>query len=387
MVLAMLVSGYVDLHMHIAAHLTVPVYGAGPEAEAPPGLTNLHGLEPQIFVDQLSQPGPALIVSLAYANPFATVFESRRSMRARMERQLDFVEAFALRHADRFGWAKTPEEARTIIASGRTAIVHGIEGATKILSGPDDAKFWAERGVAVITPVHLADNEIGGAWCQEGSLRWLNLPGCQRESNPATHALTKQGPARIRDLIDAGIVIDLAHTSDASFAEIVPILRERGVAPVYTHVTADAVRRDPTALTDAQLLEIAGLGGLVGVTANIAHMRPDPLPPGLSTEHCPDTIDDFRLHWDHVVRVTAGQPVGWGSDFQGGVDHIAPKYGLRGCAPAAPTADTFDVEGLAHTGLVEPMFAHLAAAGSDRAPLEASAERFLAIWGRARGER
>lgn len=381
--LAAPVHGYVDLHVHLAAHLTVPVYGEGPEAEAPPGLTNLHALEPQLFVDQLAEPGPTILVSLAYANPFATVFESRRSMRARMDRQLDYVEGFCARHADRFGWAKTPEDARTIIASGRTAIVHGIEGATKILAGPDDATYWASRGVAVITPVHLADNEIGGAWCQEGGLRWLNLPGCQRESDPATHGLTAQGPARIRDLLDAGIVIDLAHTSDASFAEIVPILRERGVVPVYTHVTADAVGRDPTAITDAQLAEIQVLGGLVGVTANLAHMRPDPVPDSLDDEHCPGTIDDFRLHWDHVVGVAAGAPVGWGSDFQGGVDHIGPRLGLRGCAPAPATADTFDVEGLAHAGLVEPMFAHLAAAGSNRAPLDASAERFLTIWERS----
>ncbi|GDX79384.1 hypothetical protein LBMAG42_11950 [Deltaproteobacteria bacterium] len=377
------ISGYVDLHIHLAAHLTVPVYGAGPEAKAPSGLTNLHALEPQIFAEQLAEPGPTILVSLAYANPFATVFESRRSMRARMDRQLDFVEALCARHSERFGWAKTPEEARSIIASGRTAIVHGIEGATKILSGAEDATYWATRGVAVITPVHLADNEIGGAWCQEGSLRWLNLPGCQRESDPATHGLTGQGPARVRDLIDAGIVVDLAHTSDASFAEIVPILRERGVAPVYTHVTADAVRRDPTALSDAQLVEITRLGGLVGVTANLAHMRPDPVPPGLAAEHCPGTIDDFRLHWDHVVALSPGAPVAWGSDFQGGVDHIGPTHGLKGCSPAPSTADTFDIEGLAHTGLVEPMFAHLAAAGSDRAPLDASAERFLTIWERS----
>ena len=112
-------------------------------------------------------------------------------------------------------------------------------------------------------------------------------------------------------------------------------------------------------------------------------MRPDPAPVGLSAEHCGGTIDDFRLHWDHIVGLTAGQPVAWGSDFQGGVDHIGPTLGLKGCSPAPPMADTFDVEGLAHTGLVEPMFAHLAAAGSSRAPLDASAERFLTIWERS----
>lgn len=384
------IHGYADLHMHIAAHLTVPIYGTGPERKPPAKQTNLHALQPQIFLDQLSQPGPTIIVSLAYANPFATVFESRRSMRARIERQLAFVEAFCVRNAQHFGCAKSPQHAREIVESGRKAIVHGIEGATKILDGRADAEHWAALGVAVITPVHLADNEIGGAWCQGGSLRWLNLPGCRKQAKaPELRGLTESGPAQIHALIDAGIVVDLAHTSDASFAEIVPILRDREVAPVYTHVTARSISGDSTALADTQFLEIQGLGGLVGVTANIAHLRPDPVPGNLEGDHCPHSIDDFRLHWDHFTALASGDPVAFGSDFQGGVDHVGPKYGPRGCseAPTSRAPSDFDTLGLAHPGLVEPMFTELAGAGSDRAALDISAERFLQIWETARAQR
>ena len=378
--------GYVDLHVHLAAHLTVPVYGAGPEAKPPAGLTNRHGLSAHLFASQLEAPGPSLLVSLAYANPFATVFETKVSMWARLERQLAYVEAFVSRHSARFGFARTPEEARAIITSGRTAVVHGLEGATLVLDSPEDAARWAARGVAVITPVHLADNELGGAWCQGGDLAILNLPGCQRERrDPMQHGLTAAGKARLHDLVDVGIIIDMAHLSDASFSEAAAILRERSAAPVYTHVTADAVRPDPTALTDAQLREIAALGGLAGVTANQMHLPPLSAA-ALPADHCRGSVDDFALHWAHIVSVTGGAPLGWGSDFQGGVAHIGPKYGPRGCAaaPAGRAANAFDLSGLAHAGMVQPMFDALAAAGADLAPLLSSTEQFLTVWERDR---
>lgn len=380
------VSGYVDLHIHLAAHLAVPIYGDGPDAPLPERVTNRHALRPQIFAEDLT--GPSILVSLAYANPFLTAFETRRSMRARIERQLAYVQAFGTRHADRFGLARDPDEARAIIDSGRIAIVSGIEGATKILGEPGDAEHWVSRGVSVVTPIHLADNEIGGALCQSGALVVLNLPGClgQRLA-PRKQGLTSRGFASVQALIDAGVVIDVAHTSPPSFEDMLGLLDARDVAPVYSHATARAVRDDRGALSDAQIAGIYGLGGLVGITANIGSVAPDPPPSGLPASHCPGSIDDLRLHWDHLSAVAAGAPVAWGSDFQGGISHIRPKYGPEGCtatrADGAPL-DAFDREGLSRPGLVAPMFDQLAASGADRGPLDTSAERFLEIWARAR---
>ena len=384
------VHGYVDLHIHLAAHLAVPVYGRGLDTTPPERRDNRHGLQQQLHTADLRAPGPAVLVSLAYANPMSTDFETRRSMRARIERQLAYVEAWCAKHADRFGLARSPEEARAILAEGRTAVVHGIEGATKILFDAEDARGWADRGVAVVTPIHLADNRIGGAWCQEGVLGLLNVPGCWDEAlGPKRHGLTDFGAARVGDLMDAGIIVDLAHASDASFADGIGLLRARGVAPVYTHVGAAAVRNDSTALTDAELRDVYALGGLVGVTANLSHLRPRPVPESLPPEHCPGSIDDYRLQWDHIVGIAAGAPVGWGSDFQGGINHLGPVYGRRGCpdAPVGRPLEAFDAEGLSNAALVEPMFARLAEGGSDRAPLDASAERFLTIWETARAHR
>jgi microsomal dipeptidase-like Zn-dependent dipeptidase len=374
------VSGAVDLHIHLAAHLAVPVYGIGPEATPPAHPSNLHSLQPQIFLEDLEKPGPSILVSLAYADPFLTVLESHASMSARIQRQLDYVEAFGKKHADHFGVAHTPSEARNILASGRTVIVQGIEGATKILENPEDARHWAEEGVAVVTPIHLSDNSIGGAWCQEGFLRVLNLPGCRLEKrDPGRHGL--KDPDRIGDLLDAGIVVDLAHMSHQSFADTIAILAARGRPPVYSHVIADAIRQDSIALTDSEFAQIQALHGLVGVTPNLSHLRPRPLP-DLPPSHCPNTLDDFRLQWDYIVHRFAGDPVAWGSDFQGGIDHLGPRFGPRGCAdsPVGRPLLPFDTQGLSSPAMVEPLFAQLSAEGSDIRPLQASAQRFLEIW-------
>ncbi len=380
------ITGYVDLHIHLAAHLAVPVYGRGPDRPPPARQTPSHALQPQIFVDQLS--GPRILVSLAYANPFTAEASTPEAMRRHIQRQLDYVEALCAAHPDRFGLARTPAEARAVVASGRIAVVHGIEGATGILGGDADARAWASQGVAVITPVHLADNEIGGSWCQDGRLAVLNLPGCREERRaPERHGLTATGGDRIRALVDAGIIVDLAHAADATFAQIMDILEARGVAPVYTHAISATVRDDSIAMSADQIRRLYASGGLAGMTANADHLRPIPLPsdPPLPAAHCPGSVDDFRLHWDGFNAITAGEPVAWGSDFQGGVDHPRPAFGPDGCAdaPEGREITEFDVKGLAHTGMVEPMFARMAADGSDRRPLDASAERFLVIWERA----
>ena len=376
------IAGYADLHIHIGAHLAVPVYGKGPDAALPEGRTHAHGLVPQLTTDELAAPGPSVLVSLAYANPFKTDFESRRSMAAHIERQLTFVDGWAAAHADRFAVAGSPAEARDIVRSGRKAMLHGIEGATKALDSEADAQRWAARGVAVITPVHLADNRFGGAWCQSGPLALLNVPGCLDDVfAPRRRGLTPAGEQAVDWLVRAGIVVDLAHLSHAAFSDALGRLERAGVAPVQTHITAAAVRADPTAMTDAELRRFTAAGGLAGLTANLGHMPPNPAPGRVA---CRGSIDDFRAHWDHVVGVLGGAPLAWGSDFQGGVDHLRPKFGPQGCGAAPAEATEFDTRGLARADLVEPMFAALASAGSDRAPLEASAERLLALWEQAR---
>jgi microsomal dipeptidase-like Zn-dependent dipeptidase len=346
-----------------------------------------HATRPSLFQAELARSDAAIFVSLAYANPFATAFETRASMRRRVERQLAYVESFCAEHADLYTLARTPAEARAALAAGRRVFVHGIEGATKLVADAADAQRWARRGVAVVTPVHLADNELGGSMCMEGSLALFNVPGCRETRAPDHHGLTPEGEGAVRAMMDAGIVIDLAHGSPRTFADIVAIERERHVAPLYTHVTARAVRDVANAVSDPELRAIYELGGLVGVTANLHGIEPLPARPDAG---CPGSIDDLRLHWDHVVSVAGGAPVAWGSDFQGGVDHLRPKYGPAGCTATRPDGqplDAFDTQGLAHVGLTTAMFAHLAADGSDRAPLDRSAERFLRIWELARGER
>jgi microsomal dipeptidase-like Zn-dependent dipeptidase len=385
------VHGYVDLHIHLAAHLAVPVYGDGPASPMPAKPSARHALRPQLFAAELERADATILVSLAYAHPFTTAFETRRTMAERVGRQLAFVEDFCRQHSARFTCVRTPAEARAAIAGGRTAIVQGVEGATRLVVEPADAAAWAARGVVVVTPVHLADNPIGGALCMGGGLALLNLRGCVRQAlGPSGHGLTRRGVELVGAMMDAGMVLDLAHTSPASFRDLYTLVAARRVAPVYTHVQAQALTGVASALSDEELRAIYRLHGLVGVTSNVHGMTPRPRPAELPTDYCPGSIDDFAMHYDHVVDVVVGAPLGWGSDFQGGISHPRPKYGPKGCRPMpsdGSATDAVDTLGLAHVGLTPAWFRHLAAGGSDRAPLDASAERFLQIWERARGER
>ena len=143
-------------------------------------------------------------------------------------------------------------------------------------------------------------------------------------------------------------------------------------------MTAAAVREDPVALSDDEFRAVEALQGLVGVTSALSPLPPRPPPAVLPEDSCEGSVTDFKLQWDHIVQVTGGAPVAWGSDFQGGVDHPRPQYGPHGCkdAPTNRAMDAFDVQGLTNPGMVDPMFAHLWAMGSDRRPLDASAQRF-----------
>lgn len=218
-----------------------------------------------------------------------------------------------------------------------------------------------------------------------GSYSWFNLPGCRLERRePEAHGLTELGKEMAARMMEAGMVMDLAHASPQTFEDLIGIIAKEGAAPIISHVSARAIRDVPEATSDLQLAGIYGLKGLVGVTANLHNLLPTVKSPG-----CPGTIDDFRLHWDHVVQMAAGAPVGWGSDFQGATDHLRPKYGKKGCEEhrpdGAPLSD-FDRLGLAHVGLTPSLFQQLDQ-GSDRGPLDRSAERFLQIWELARKER
>ena len=121
--------------------------------------------------------------------------------------------------------------------------------------------------------------------------------GCDHEGG-----LTALGEQLIDRLPALGIVIDLAHASPRTFADVLD--RAPGGAAFVSHASCRAVYNHRRNLSDAQLKAIAEHGGVVC-------LMPHPLvvDPGEAT------IDRFIDHIDHAASVVGVDRVGLGGDF------------------------------------------------------------------------
>jgi microsomal dipeptidase-like Zn-dependent dipeptidase len=383
------VHGSMDLQSHLAMHMTLPfTYGDGPEATDPHRrpIKAKHLWRQQMHVEWLVQSRVPIIGVAALAADFA---HTRRQARRMLNEQLDFVENFAARYADRFEIARTPEDARRIVAGGKQALIQGIEGAHLALDGPEDARHWASRGVAIVTPIHLKDDEFGGAGLPPDAMRiLLNFKGTMREIFRPRYrrGLTAQGREAMRWLTEAGIVIDLSHMTQESLKDTLEETRALGASPIVTHGMLGAIRSVERGVSDGDIQEIYRQGGLFGLPVTEASLDPRrtgyPVPEG----YCPSSIDGFRLSYEHLLRLAGpGAAVGWSGDFNGWANHMRPKWGKKGCQPLenlrrAPRE--LDTRGLAHPGLLPEVWRTLREEGADLDPLERSAEAFLEIWER-----
>src|SRR5690606_22210466 len=149
---------------HLAAHLSYGfmLFGGDPESTPPLAETydHNHKFKQQLYYEWLLHSGIQIHLMAAIPNIFA--FTKNQAF-AQVEEQLKYVEDFVQKHSKEFALARTPDEARVAIAEGKIVLVHAIEGGEYLLDTLEDAKHWAKRGVAMIGPIHLIDNDYGGS--------------------------------------------------------------------------------------------------------------------------------------------------------------------------------------------------------------------------------
>ena len=109
-----------------------------------------------------------------------------------------------------------------------------------------------------------------------------------------------------RDLVsrfaELGIVLDLAHASEQTFAEALE--HSPGAQVVVSHGCCRAVHDTPRNLSDDQLRALAERNGVLGVMALPLVVDP----------HAP-TLERLVDHVDHAVEVMGIEHVGLGGDF------------------------------------------------------------------------
>ncbi len=167
-------------------------------------------------------------------------------------------------HADQIGFARTAQEVRDIVASGREVALIGIENGYAMGRDIRLLEQFYDYGARYFGLVHVGNNDLGDS-------SMVNLTGIKPGAPLAEHgglsALGRQVVARLNEL---GIMVDVSHASDATTLDIIAVSK----APVIaSHSGVRGVSAHPRNLTDAALRGIAASNGVVQIVAYDGYLR------------------------------------------------------------------------------------------------------------------
>lgn len=184
---------------------------------------------------------------------------------------------------------KSPADLQQLLAdraAGRkvTGALLSTEGSQNLEGKIANLARLHAAGFRMIGLVHFFDNEVGG------SMHGIAKGG-----------LTPLGAQVVRDAEARGMVIDLAHSSAATFADVLRIATR---PVVVSHGGVKATCDTPRNLTDDQLRALAANGGMIGIGYwDAAICQPTPLAAARAILH--------------AAKVAGIDHVGLGSDYDG----------------------------------------------------------------------
>lgn len=125
--------------------------------------------------------------------------------------------------------------------------------------------------------------------------------------------LSKQGRKIIMEMDRLGIILDLAHISEAAYFEAIDLYTR----PVFvTHANARALCSHWRNLSDSQLKALGEQGGVVGITQVSDFVKEDAA-----------TVDDMLDHIAYVADIIGVEHVALGSDFDGADNMVLGDVG------------------------------------------------------------
>lgn len=219
---------------------------------------------------------------------------------------------------------------------GKAAGFLSIEGA-ELLEEPDRADGTEHRN-RISDAERVARARQTGVRMVTLSWNYRNAYACGALTDNH-EGLSPRGKALVRKLTEQGILIDVSHLSERGFWDVC----EATDAPfVASHSNAAAVCPHLRNLTDAQFVEIARRGGLVGLNLYTPFL----------TRQETAGLSDIRAHIDHFLALGGAHTLALGCDFDG-CDHLPD--GIAGLADIASLAEQLREVGYA-SSLLDALF-------------------------------
>ena len=249
--------------------------------------------------------------------------------------RIDAVHEQVRRLPDDLALATTASEVRRAVAEGRIAVLMGMEGGHILEDSLAALRTYQRLGVRYLTLTHSFHTS------------WADSSGTNEVPEPEHGGLTAFGEDVVRELNRLGVLVDVSHVSDDTFADVLRVTR----APVIaSHSSARAVADHPRNLDDGMLRALAANGGVAMMNfysgyidaelvaplrALFGELRPrfealraeagdDPVKRlrGFRTllhgvEIPATTLSVLLDHFDHALRVAGPDHVGVGADWDG----------------------------------------------------------------------
>nr|WP_275937362.1 membrane dipeptidase [Sorangium cellulosum] len=352
---------------------------------------------------------------------------------ADVDLQLQMTHALVARNSSWMEVALSPAHARQIIGAGKLAIVLSIEASHLFGRDVDAAKMRAALdkyhalGVRTLQPVHQVDNAFGGAALHNPILQFAQytetcfidtdcdatLPGVTLGMDVDAQCnnmrgLTPLGEALVGEMMDRGMLIDVAHLAERGVNRVFELAQARNYYPMYiSHGHFREIMGPKVAETEkstpARVIRmLRQTGGIFGLRTAHDETKQYTRTPVLNS--CQGSSRSFAQAYEYGRRGLK-VPMAFGADLNGFIQQTRPRFGDDGACSAAfqaeadcqarderehgpaPLGTEFDEKGLAHEGLLPDLVADLERLGVDTSGLRSSAESFLRMWERAAGPR
>jgi membrane dipeptidase len=204
---------------------------------------SLRGDEGHMDLPRLREGGVDLQVFACWVNTNT----ERDSCRPTIDLLIDTIEAAADRFGDEMAICRTAGETESAIASGKTAIMIGIENGVAIAGDMENIKHFYDRGVRYMTLTHTGSNE------------WVISSA---DTAPAFAGLTDFGRDVVRKMNELGMMIDISHASVEAVTEVLKVTSDPVIA---SHSCVHALCEHDRNLTDEQIKAVAANGGVIGI--------------------------------------------------------------------------------------------------------------------------
>ena len=251
-----------------------------------------HGYNPlrqQLDVPRMVQGGLRVLTACVYAPtvpPFPRPFTAAIGA-------IQFVEDLCSREPGKLASAGRGQ-VRSVLASGRLAVIHAAEGGHHIERSLEKLEQLAARGLRYLTLTHFVHNGLAQPARLGPFTLFRGSPG-----------LTELGRRVVKKCEELGVLVDLSHCSDRSFADVAALATRPLLA---THTGFRRFHDVERNLSDEQLRTIARSGGMVGVISWSWLLRRR----GLIAD-----VEDLADAVVHGALVAGPEHIGIGTDFDG----------------------------------------------------------------------